>query len=274
MAVGYKAGLVPLTTSARVDIVRGFKNWHLWSRLGWLDVQRRYRRTVIGPFWSALSLATFIAIFSAVGASLSGVELDQYIPFLAAGMVVWMLVSSVIGESGTLYVAGAGIFRQARFDYSVLVYALVWRNFVVFLHNLLVYVFAVAIFARDLVDPMMLLALPGMLLLLINLTWVALLLGSFCLRFRDMQQLIASAVQIAMFVTPIFWSPKLLTGYKYLLFIQLNPLYHIIDIVRSPLLGHAPALESFEVAGLVAVVGWVITFLAFARFRRRLAYWS
>jgi ABC-type polysaccharide/polyol phosphate export permease len=266
--------LTPLTTSAGQDLVRGFLRWDLWTRLGWLEIKRRYHRTVIGPFWSALSLGIFVAVFSAVGSALWGQKLGDYIPFLATGMVVWIMISNVVGEAGTLFVAGAGIFRQTRFDYSILVYALVWRNFIVFLHNLLVYVFAILIFAPHLISPVLVLAFVGLPLLLVNLAWIGLLLASFCLRFRDMQQLISSLIQICMFVTPIFWPPDSLQGYHRLLFVELNPLYHMIDIVRSPLIGKVPEIRSYEVAVLVAILGWIVTYLAFSRFRRRLPYWS
>jgi ABC-type polysaccharide/polyol phosphate export permease len=266
--------LTQLTTSAGQDLVRGFLRWDLWTRLGWLEVKRRYHRTVIGPFWSALSLGIFVAVFSAVGSALWGQKLGDYVPFLATGMVVWVMISNLINEAGTLFVAGAGIFRQTRFDYSVLVYALVWRNFIVFLHNLLVYVFAVLIFAPHLLSPVVLLVFVGLALLLLNLSWLGLLLASFCLRFRDMQQLITSLVQIAMFVTPVFWPPDSLQGIHRLLFVELNPLFHVIEIVRAPLIGQVPEFQSYEVSVLVAVVGWLVTYLAFSRFRRRLPYWS
>jgi hypothetical protein len=40
----------PLSLSAIEDLVGGLRKWRLWGRLGWLDVKRRYRRTIIGPF--------------------------------------------------------------------------------------------------------------------------------------------------------------------------------------------------------------------------------
>jgi len=268
------SGPVPLVTTAGEDLCRGLGRWDLWGRLGWLEVRRRYRRTVIGPFWSTISLSIFVAALGFVGAGLWNQDTHEYIPFLAAGMVVWLLISALINESGTLFVANSTIFRQSRFDYSILVYATVWRNFVVFLHNLLVYVVSVVALAPDLISPVILLAIPGMALLLVNLGWLALLIGLFCLRFRDLQQLISSLLQIAMFVTPIFWPPESLRGRVGLVFVHFNPLYHLIDIARAPLIDRVPALESYGISALLAVVGWTGTYVFFRRFRRRIAYWS
>ena len=144
----------------------------------------------------------------------------------------------------------------------------------VFLHNLLVYVAAIVLFAPHLISPVLGLFFVGLALLVVNLAWIGLLLASFCLRFRDMQQLISSLVQIAMFVTPVFWPPDSLHGVHRLVFVEFNPLYHVVDVVRAPLIGKIPAIQSYEVSLLVAVIGWFITYLAFRRFRRRLPYWS
>ncbi|MGE0474491.1 MAG: ABC transporter permease, partial [Nitrospirales bacterium] len=45
---------------ALVDMIEGTLSWRMWGRLGWLDIKRRYRRTMIGPFWTTLSLGIFI----------------------------------------------------------------------------------------------------------------------------------------------------------------------------------------------------------------------
>ena len=140
------AGLTPTSITARQDLVDGLKQWRLWGRLGWLDVRRRYARTVIGPFWSAISLAVMVVALGSVGSGLWSKQASEYLPFLAAGMVVWLLVSSVVSEACSLFIASTGLFRQLRFNYSVMAYALVWRNLITFAHNLSVFVVVSLVF--------------------------------------------------------------------------------------------------------------------------------
>jgi ABC-2 type transport system permease protein/lipopolysaccharide transport system permease protein len=94
----------------------------------------------------------------------------------------------------------------------------------------------------------------------------------FCLRFRDFQQLVASLLQIAAFVTPIFWNASQLVG-KRAIIVHANPLHHMVDILRQPLLGKAPAVESYLVCLATALVGWAFAYWLFASKRHRLAYW-
>src|SRR5262249_57293326 len=102
----------------------------------------------------------------------------------------------------------------------------------------------------------------------------ALLFVMVFLRFRDLKQLNTPLVQIAMFVTPIFWPPESLHGIMHILYVELNPLYPLITIVRAPLLNQVPPFEVYVATGLITAAGWTLTYVCFRYFRRRIAYWS
>jgi ABC-type polysaccharide/polyol phosphate export permease len=90
-------------------------------------------------------------------------------------------------------------------------------------------------------------------------------------RFRDVPPIVASFVQVLFFVTPIFWSPDALGPYKTIA--ELNPLFAAIDVVRAPLLNTSFAPHSWEVLIGVSLLGGIVAFGLFARFRSRIAYW-
>lgn len=262
------------TLTALQDLVGGFARRELWGRIGWLEVKRRYRRTVIGPFWNSLTLIIYTIAVGLVGAGLWHMEIRTYLPYLTSGMMAWMLISTMITESCTLFVTGHTLFCNIRFEYSVLAYSLVWRNFVVFLHNLGIFLVIVFILEPQLISVVNLLAIPGVILLLVNGAWIALLIGMLCLRYRDVQPLVTSVLQIAMMITPIFWLPDSLGGMSRLFFVQLNPIFRMLDVIRSPLMGQIPTLASYAAVVAMMIVGWGLTFLIFIHFRSRLSYWS
>jgi ABC-type polysaccharide/polyol phosphate export permease len=266
--------LQPLATTAGEDILRGLLNFELYGRLGWLDIKRRYRRTALGPLWGMLTLAIMFATLGSVGVGLWNQSASVYLPFLLSGLLVWSLISTMLTESCTVFVHGQNFLRQVRFDYSILIYAMVWRNLMSFVHNLPLYVAVMLIFAPSLIGWKVLLAVAGIALLMINGAWIALLLGMCCLRFRDVQQLVSSLVQISIFVTPIFWPPSQLHEPFRSIFVTFNPLYHLIEIVRAPLIGQVPELSSYVAVLIILVAGWSAAFVLFGRFRGRLAYWS
>lgn len=257
------------------DIVRGFRRWRIWGRLGWQEVKRRYRRTVLGPFWGAISIGAFVLVLGSIGSGLFHNPTADYLPFLAAGMVVWVMLSTMITEGCRLFIDGGHLYRQMRFDYSILAYALVWRTLIGFAHNFIVYVVCALIAAPALLlAPTLLLAAAGLALIAINGVWLSLLLGMFCLRFRDVEQFVTSVLQLALFATPVFWSPAVFQGDWQLLMVRLNPLYYFIEIVRAPLLGSVPTGKIYLYAIIITLVGWTMTYWAFRHFRARIAYWS
>jgi ABC-type polysaccharide/polyol phosphate export permease len=267
-------GLRSLATTARQDIVGGLLRADLWGRLGWLEVRRRYRRTLLGPFWTSVSLALYVVSVGIVGAGLWHQNIQEYLPFLVSGMITWFLVSTTINESCNLLISGHALFRNVQFEYSILAYALVWRNFIIFLHNLVVYVVIVGVLNPGLIGFTALLAIPGVILVAVNGIWIALLCGMTCLRYRDVTQIVGSITQISMLITPIFWPPDSLVGARRLLFVETNPLYHLIDLVRAPLLGRVPGPISYAVVLLITVTGGALTYWVFNHFRKRIAYWS
>jgi ABC-type polysaccharide/polyol phosphate export permease len=263
-----------LTSAAWDDLSGGLSKFELWARMGWLDIKRRYRRTMLGPFWNSVTLAIYTIAVGAVGAGLFHQDFRLYLPYLISGMTVWTLVSTVILESCTLFVTGHALLRNVRFEYSILAFALVWRNFILFSHNLIVYLVIVLLLQPQLIGFTALLAVPGLLIVLLNGVWIALLVGMLCLRFRDVQPLVQTIIQILMLITPIFWSADSLTGVRQFVFVQLNPVYRLIDIVRAPLLGTVPSAASYAAALAITAIGCCLAFLTFRMFRKRISYWS
>ena len=70
-----------LAVTAAEDLLGGLQRTELWGRLGWLDVKRRYRRTVIGPFWTSITLVIYVVSVGIVGSAVWRQDLYEYLPF-------------------------------------------------------------------------------------------------------------------------------------------------------------------------------------------------
>lgn len=263
--------MTPQYGVAITDVVQGIGNWRMWGRLGWQENKRRYRRTVLGPFWTTFSLGLFIVTLGFVWSQLWKQDPKSYLPFLASGMITWALVGTVITEGCLVFVAAENLIKSLRINYTALACAVIWRNVVVLAHNILIFVL-VAVYGGVSLNGNTILAVPGLLLIAVNGIWICLLLGLLCARFRDIQQVITTVLQVAMFVTPIFWSAEQL-GARFKTVVDFNLLYHLVDVVRAPLLGRAPSSSTYLSVLAAAVLGWSLTLMVFSRFRRRIPYW-
>jgi ABC-2 type transport system permease protein/lipopolysaccharide transport system permease protein len=255
---------------ALTDVGSGLRLWRLWMLLGWNDILQRYRRSLLGPFWMTASMAIMVVSLGFLYAELFKTPIRDFLPFLCVGLLVWNFMSSFLLEGGTLFTGSESYIKQVRLPYSVYVFRSSWSKLIIFAHNFIIY-FGVLIYFGIWPGLAALLAIPALLLVTINGALSSLLIGMVSARFRDIPQLIGSVVQIVFFVTPIMWKPELLQHRAYIA--TLNPFFQMIEIVRAPLLGSIPPLDSYFAVLLITLINFVVVGIFFVRFRSRIAYW-
>jgi ABC-type polysaccharide/polyol phosphate export permease len=256
---------------AGVDFRRGMKDWRAWVLLGMNDIRQRYRRSRIGQFWITISMAVTIVTLGILYAYLFHTPIQGYLPYLAAGMVIWGTISSIVTEACTVFTGAEMYLRQVPMPKTVFVYRMLVRNLVTLAHNAVILP-PLFILLDVPVSWTALLALPGLVLVVVNGVWIGLLLGTLCARFRDMPQMINSLMQIIYYLTPVMWRPEQIKEHLPWL-TDYNPFACLLVVVRDPLLGVAPRLWDWEVVGLITVLGYLVAIPFFARFRARIIYW-
>ena len=254
----------------RRDIVGGFVAWRIWGTMGWQDIRQRYRRSILGPFWITLSMAMMIAACAVTFGTLFGADMNAYLPFLTLGLLIWQFMSTSITDGCMAFTHAEVYIKQIDLPLTTYVYRFVWRNLLLFFHNGAVYL-VVALFMGLSPTWTALLAIPGLLVVILNCLWVGLLLGCLSTRFRDVPMIVTNVMQFLFFLSPVMWRPEQLAGRHEV--VLWNPFYHLIELFRAPLLDTVPDTVSWVVGLGCLAVGGVVTFVFFARFRNRIAYW-
>jgi len=258
--------------TAAQDIPAGLRAVHVWGTLGWHDIRQRYRRSVIGPFWFTINTALMVAFLGALYATLLKQPIREYLPFLAAGLVIWQYISTVALESCSVFIGAGYIIKQIKLPLTIHVGRLVWRNFIILLHSLPILILLLVFLGHP--SLMSLLLIPaGLVLLLLNGIWVGIVLGILCTRFRDIPPVVANLVQIAFFFTPVMWTPEILKAHGRGWVAEFNPFYHLIEILRAPLLGKQPQLISWVSSISIVICGFLFAQWLMSRYRGRVAYW-
>ncbi|MET4186685.1 lipopolysaccharide transport system permease protein [Bradyrhizobium sp. JR7.2] len=255
---------------AIADIRDGFAAWRLWGRMGWNDILQRYRRSVLGPFWLTASMAIMVVALGFLYAELFNTPIRDFLPFFCTGLLVWNLLATFLSEGGMIFTAAESYIKQVRLPYSIYVYRSSWSKIIIFAHNFVIY-FGVLAYFGIWPGATALLAIPGLILLVLNGTLATVYIGILSARFRDIPPLINSVVQLIFFVTPIMWKPELLHRRAYIA--DINPFFHLIEIARTPLLGNVPNLKNYLAVLLITAVNLGLAGLVFTRFRPRIAYW-
>lgn len=262
--------IVAVASDAVSDFVGTLKAFRIWNLLAVQDIRQRYRRSVIGPFWITLSMLVSIVALGVVYTKIFKTPIDEYLPFLTVGFIVWSFIAALVMESCAVFIGAEGIIKQINIPFGVHVMRMVWRNLITLAHNSVVVVL-VLIYSG--VEPTVRLMYLPYSLLLVTAAGVFLgyLLGGLCTRFRDISLIVTSLMQVVFYVTPVIWYSSLLKGNEWLLLA--NPFFHFLEILRAPILGTPLEHHSFQIATVVTVVLAVVSMLFMYRFKKRIAYW-
>jgi ABC-type polysaccharide/polyol phosphate export permease len=240
--------------------------WSLASH----DVVSRYRGSILGPFWITLSMGLMVAGIGLLNARLFHAPLHDFIPFVATGIVFFGAISGTINEGCETFVQASGMLSQTSLPMFTFVWRTLLRNLIYLGHNLVIIVAVLIWFGlwRHMNLPV---AVLGLIMLLVNAGWVSMLAGITSARFRDIPQIVASVMQFALFMTPVWWqSSRLGPGHPLL---QFNPFYHMLEAVRAPLLGQHVAPHTYSFLAAMAVLGWALAFGVFTQTRRRIVHY-
>ena len=252
------------------DFADGLRMHRVWMMLARMDIRQRYRRSILGPFWITIAMIVWISAIGPLYSLLLGIGSREFVPYLAMGIITWGLLSGLILDGSAAFVGADNLVRSMKLPYTVHVMRTLQRNLIIFAHNLLAFV-PFMVWLRIWPEARWLWALPGVVLILLAGLPVAFLLGTLSARFRDLQQMIASIVQLAFFITPIFWKPELLGAHRWAA--DYNPFQQLLEVVRGPIVEGVPSLATYGRIGLMLLVLYAVAAPFFIRYRRRLAFW-
>ena len=215
-------------------------------------------------------MGVLIAGMSVLYAKLMQLELKDYVPWLTCGIVLWGMMVSSLTEGCDAFIGSVQIIRQSAVPIFTFVLRVLARNILVLAHNFIIVIVVAALFGFWRISrPLE--AAAGLGAVFLNLSWMVTLIALTSARFRDVPQIIAAALQIALFLTPVFWHTEQLPERPALLW--LNPFYHLLEVVRAPLLGLPTSQDSWPTVIGMALVGWALVFPIFAMVRRRVVHY-
>ncbi|HZR22173.1 MAG TPA: ABC transporter permease [Vicinamibacterales bacterium] len=257
---------------AFLDVRRSARLWHIWMRLGVQDVRHKFRRSTVGPAWIFLNLGFLIGAIGIIYGRLLGQDLHQFIPFLTAGLIIWTYLTTTVSEGAHAFVNSEGYIKQIALP----IYVYIFRAFVnVGLTTIISFsVFViVAIAYRVPIGLGTLWAIPGAAILMIVSLLTICILAHLHARFRDIAPMASVAMQMALYVTPVMFPGELLRRRGLMWAVDFNPFFHLVEVVRRPLVAAQPAAFLSYVASAVVIavlLAGAIGIIAY--YRRRIVF--
>ena len=239
----------------------------------WLQFLIRYRRTAIGPLWLLVGPALFIIFLGSLFSRVASIETSRFIPHLTIGLITWTLIHGFVTNSTTVFQRARPQILQSGLHLKDIIILDMGTTILQFMHQL-VLIFIVMLYYQNAVSLYALTSLIGLLLLIANGYWLAIVFGIIGARYRDLNEITQASMRIAFLATPIIWMPGAAgrggTLGPYLTF---NPFYHFLEIVRAPLLNQSISQLSWIVVISVTVLGGAAAHLFYNRYHKQVPLW-
>ena len=254
------------TSQQRPSIVREVREVLAYSDLLANMVRRdltvRYKRSVVGFFWTMLSPLVLMVILTIVFSTLFRFEgIQHYEVYFLSEFVVWgFFQQTTVTTMQNLTVNGA-LLKRVRLPKSIFAVATTLSG----LANLglaCIPLLAIMLVRHAPIGAAMLFLPVSFLIIGMFTLGVALGLSALAVYFDDVSQMYQVASTGWMYLTPIIY-PLSIVPQRFRLLIQLNPLTHLFELARIPIYqSQLPPLalvgQCLGIAVVTLLVGWVV----------------
>ena len=255
------------------DLFRGLGQTRLWLAFAADEVQTRYRRSRLGLAWIVVSYLMFVAAISLFFGGFSSKDAQAFTAYVAVNYAMFSFVVANLTDGCASLRASKSWVSSIPLPHSIYVLKSVARGTFVFAISMTV-ALMVLLVTGHLRTSVSLLAVPALVVVLLNAVFVQTILGYVSARFRDIEHLMLSLTRILFFVTPILWvRSEQADGTLQRTIADLNPITHALEVFSAPLLGHMPDPLSWAIMGLLTVATFSGMLLVSYLSHRRLPYW-
>jgi ABC-type polysaccharide/polyol phosphate export permease len=247
-----------------------WRSRYFWLSLVKMDLELRYRRSMLGIGWSLLHPIATALVFCVAFYEIFHTSVREYVPFLMAGLAWWGYISGVTIQGCQCFVDAESYIRQHSIPMAVYPLRVALGSMIHFLISLTV-VLAMVWYFRGFDNLWALLFVPVSLCLLLGFGWSMAVIGGYINSvFRDIQHITSIAFQALFYMTPIIYPPESLAGTRLGQLVRLNPLLPFLDLIRQPVLdGRVPTLASLSAALLITLTLAAAAVLLLRRVQRQ-----
>ncbi|KPX95224.1 ABC-2 type transporter [Pseudomonas meliae] len=252
------------------DIIAALRRRDIWLHFAISDTKARYARSMLGPWWITLGTALGVLGLGVVWSAVMNVDLPTMLPNLAVGLVLWFMMSGVISESAGCFSNQAAIIRNYSLPLSIHTLRLLLKHLINFTHNISIILVVFFIYGFPSVENF-LWALLGLLIILINLSWLSLLISTMGARFRDLGPSIDALMPVLFFLTPILYKKSDVVAS--VVWFDYNPIATLFSLVKNPLVSLPIIEQDYLNMFVLSVVGWCLVSVVFSRCKKNIVFW-
>jgi len=244
-----------------------------WAYSSWLDIVTKYRRTRLGLIWIVVPVAVFVAAIGGIYSRLMGHDPGFFIPYLAVGYIIWRFIVQCTSEASSILRSHKSFIMDGRVRLTDFVLRSVAKAFFYFVCTVVV-LFAALVWSPDMHWPRIVTVLLTFPIVVLNMVWWTACMSLIGARHADAGEMINTALRFGMLLTPIIWvGDRFEHGSLIWWAVQVNPAFHLISLVRAPLLGQPLSMITVAYLAVMTLVGWLTAMLLYRRYAKFVPLW-
>lgn len=236
------------------------------------DLKVRYKRSILGFFWTMLNPLLMMIIFTVVFSTLFRFSIPNFVIYFLSAYLPWNFFAQSTMASMTSVVRSGSLIKKIYVPKAIFVLATVVSG----LSNLAfasVPLLVIMVITQHRIGYSVLLLPVSVILIALFSLGLSLFLSAVAVFFYDVIEMYQVVLRAWMYLTPLFY-PLDIVPTRYRVLIQLNPMYYLIECFRAPLYrGTLPPTEYLAYGGLTAVAAIIVGWWFFCRLSDRFAYY-
>lgn len=253
-------------------IIRWRKYNFLFTELVKRDFKKKYKRTVLGIFWSMLGPLLHLLVMALIFTRFFGRNTQHYIIYLFAGVLIYSYFKESTNSGMQSLVANSGIFTKIKVPKYLFLFSRNVSSLINFGLTLILFFIFAAIDGVAFHPRFLLLIFPVICLLMFNIG-VGLILSALFVFFKDIQYLYDIFTLLLMYLSAIFYTVDSFS-YGAQQFFMLNPVYAYIFYFRTIVLhGIVPSLNVHIICVGYALISLALGSWFYKRYNYRFLYY-
>lgn len=207
------------------------KNKFVFVELVKRDFKKKYKRSVLGVFWSMLAPLLTMLVMNFIFGNFFGRTQEYYTIYLFSGWLIYQYYNDATNGAMNSLMSNAYIFSKVKVPKYMFLFSRVASSSINFFLTLVVYFIFVIAYKLPITWKFVTLLYP-IACMFILICGIGLILSALFVFFKDIQYLYSVFTLALMYATPIFYTVDILEPAQRWIF-YLNPLYYYVTYFRS-----------------------------------------
>lgn len=235
---------------------------YFWWNLAMSDLRSRWRRSFFGVLWSILQPLGLTALLALVFSRLFHADIGAYAPYILSGVIFWEFVGASLTNGALCFVQAEPYIKQCKHPLAIYPLRIVLGAMVVMMMGAVPLVIWALVTMPQNFGLCWIAVLSFVPLAALTAWPLSTLMAYTGVRFRDLPHAMGLILQALWFVSPVYFEESLFRRGGLGLLVDVNPIYHFLQLLRAPLLqGAWPTAANYAVVVLTLLLAMLLAAL-------------